>query len=437
MADIVDRIKAEEIRWLKLHVVDPEGFIRGFGINARILSERPIKEGFESSTLSLAYGKEREELIAVPIENTYALIPWEDRSARLLAYITTKDGAAYSKDPYHALKRALAGLDALGYSFRASQRIEFYLTDNITVDRTGVKRGPSATVDGREMPWNPTARFVENRSSVTVPFDMYGILREQIGDVLNIYFATPANNNGHSVGVGQQYIEIGVGVGEQVAFDFINTRFAAKMVAMLNGAYATFMPYPIKGEKPSFWELNIEVWKGKERDDDATLYFIGGILEHLESLALFTNPTTNSYKGLRFYPKYHVASPYSSSAVWVKDRKGKNVITLTFPDSSANPYLALAAIIGAGIDGIKKKLAPEVVEDNPAKMGSKERARAHIKEMPSSLGEAIKALNSDNNYLKGILTPELLAIYLEKKLIDERENATSPTHYELMKYGEL
>ncbi len=434
MADIVDRIKGDEIRWLKLHVVDVEGYLRSMTLNARILSEQPLKKGFPAPSIAEAFGR-GGDVIAFPMEETYALLPWEERSARMLAHLGHPNGEAYAKDPYHAFVRALEGLEALGLSLKAEQRLEFYFFDNIAVDREHLLGG--VALDGRELPWSGTNRYIEDRTAAAVPFDMYSILREQIGDVLNLYFSTPVVENGHGKGAGQQYLRIGIGEGKAVAFDFINAKFVAKMVGMLNGSLATFMPYPLRGQAPSRWQLDVSLWKGKEEDEESLLYFIGGVVDHLESLAVFTNPTTNSYRALKASPKFGVVSTHRSGAVWVREKHGKRTVTLTFPDTAVNPYIALAAVIGAGIDGIRKKTAPEIIEEDPAKMTSRERQRAHIGEMPSSIGEAVKALNSDSSYLKGIFSAELLASYLERKLMDEREDRLTPTTYEWAKYSEL
>jgi len=435
MADVIDRIKGDNIRWVKFHVLDPEGYVKSVSFSSAVLSEQPLRKGFITRELAQAFGEEGA-LLLFPIEETYAILPWEERGARMLAYLGRPQGGGFPKDPYHAMKRALEGLEAVGYSIRVKQRLEFYVFDNITVDKD-TRRPPAVGVDGRELPWNPTSRYVESYHSAAVPFDMYSIMREQMGDVLNLYFSTPVIRNGHGAGPGQQYLTIGVGEGMRAMFDAVNARFVVKMVAMLNGSLATFLPYPLKGEAPSGWELEVSLWKGKEEDEDAALYFVGGILEHIESLTLFTNPSPNSFKRLKVDPRYNVASPYASSAVQIREEENRSVITLTFPDGTANPYMAMGAVVGAGIDGIKKKAAPEVIEVNPKAMTSRERARAKIKELPTSLSEAIRALNSDNAYLKGIFSAELLALYLERKVRDERENSTSPTHYEWLKYGDL
>ena len=172
-------------------------------------------------------------------------------------------------------------------------------------------------------------------------------------------------------------------------------------------------------------------------------YFIGGLLEHASAISVFTNPNANSYKRLAADPHYIAWGKRNSSAVVRieneirNDRKGKKII-FNLADSSANPYLAYGIIAAAGLDGIKNKLDPgNPVDSNLDDMDEDEMRKAGVKFLPSNVLEAISALESDNKFLKGILSSDILESYLENKIDEHKEQGLRPTAYEFEKYFNL
>jgi len=206
---------------------------------------------------------------------------------------------------------------------------------------------------------------------------------------------------------------------------------------------------PIPSEKGSGLELEIAA-KGEKDENvfydkkaglsDNARYFIGGILEHMKAIMLFTNPTTNSYK--RFYedPKYiSWGNADKSNAIFV-DTSAKDMrIVATFPDPMLNPFIAYSVIVAAGLDGVKKKTEPkmEMLTERPSALGSKERQKLKVEEFPRELMTAIEAMENDVEFVKGVITPELLVDYLEQKIKEQRMGSMIPNSYEFDQYFHL
>jgi glutamine synthetase len=218
-------------------------------------------------------------------------------------------------------------------------------------------------------------------------------------------------------------------------------------VAQAYGKSATFMPKPIAGDNGTGMHCNMSIWKdgkplfaGDKYADlsDEALYFIGGILKHAKSLNAFTNPSTNSYK--RLIPGFEapVLRAYSarnrSGCVripWTESPKAKRV-EARFPDPSANPYLCFAALLMAGLDGIKNKTHPgEAMDKNLYDLPAEE--LADIPTVCGSLREAMEELQSDHDYLLAgdVFTKDQIDGYIELKMeeIETYEHTPHPVEF--------
>ncbi len=452
--DVIEKMRSANIGWLHLQFVDILGIQREYTVNAMDVSEVNFSNGFPALEASDVFEYPYVEgLRLMPIVDTYAQIPWEDRGARFLTTLSTVDGL-YMKDPSYALERAIKNAKAMGISdIKVANGVEFYIFDSVAVDKMSDERGPSVMIESREGRWNPVNRYIEDRSLSSVPYDAYGLMRQQMADVLALYFNATVESHFHSLGsTGQQRINIAPASLPKAVYDLISLKYVVKTTAMINGNVATFMPLPIFKERGNSLELSFSLWKGSknlfyDESDDLKLsenarYFIGGILEHIEALSIFTNATTNSYKRLASDPKYGAwSSVDKSSAVYVSPHisgQDEAYITLTFPDPASNPYLIYSAILSAGLDGIKSKIEPpDILDESPNLMTSREKKKYKVKSLPSSVMDAVHALNSDNGFIKGIIPPELLAVYLEAKMTEHKENEVRPTSYEFFKYLDL
>jgi glutamine synthetase len=221
-------------------------------------------------------------------------------------------------------------------------------------------------------------------------------------------------------------------------------------VAQAYGRTATFMPKPYYGDNGSGMHVNMSIWKGgkpvfagdKYADlSDQALWFIGGLLKHAKTINAFTNPTTNSYK--RLIPGFEapVLLAYSSRnrsascrIPYVASPKGKRV-EVRFPDPSANPYLAYAAMLMAGLDGIENKIHP----GDPMDKNLYDLPPEELKEVPTvcgSLRDAIGALEADHAFLKkgDVFSDDLLSSYLELKWEEVYDFEHTPHPVEFKRY---
>ena len=226
------------------------------------------------------------------------------------------------------------------------------------------------------------------------------------------------------------------------------------MVAYKHGMVVTFMPKPIAGDNGSGMHTHVSIWEGDKNlfydpnDDYAELsqfarYFIGGLIEHGRALSAIVSPTTNSYRRLvpgYEAPVYLAWSRANRSAairvpVYHKGARASKRIEYRPPDPTANPYLAVAAIIMAGLDGVRRKIDPgDPVDENIYHMTPERRRQLGIKSLPGSLEEALDELESDNEFLKPVFTREAIEKYIELKREEVMKERLQPSPIEFLMY---
>jgi glutamine synthetase len=232
-------------------------------------------------------------------------------------------------------------------------------------------------------------------------------------------------------------------------------KYVVKNVAYRNGKSATFMPKPIYGDNGSGMHTHMSLWKngntlfaGEKYAglSDEALYFIGGIIKHAPALCAFTNPTTNSYR--RLVPGYEapikLAYSYKNRSAAIRipnsgDNPKAKRIEFRTPDATANVYLAFAALLMAGIDGIENKIEPGEPLDKDI-YGLPPQEAEGIKSVPSSLGESLESLDKDRGFLqKGeVFDDDLLNAWLNTKWENEvRALQLRPTPYEFELYYDV
>jgi glutamine synthetase len=453
--DVLDRLSSSGIKWLYLEFADVLGYSHYVGVPAYGLSEEELEKGFSRSDVASVFN-DREELFLKPDHDTFAFIPWMDSASRMICNIYTRKEEFYLKDPRYILQRAVKNASAAGFEVKIGSEVEFYFFDGVAVDKVTPERGPSVMLDTREAKWNPSPMVSWDKASLlSAPFDTYHILRTEILNVMNDNFHIPVESHGHGEGpTGQQFASLPPFPLVESADALITFKNAVKNISIMSNVFATFMPVPVFKEPGNSLRVNISLWQEEknvfydEKEEYANIssaarYFIGGLLEHAAALCVFTNPSTNSYKRLSASPKYIMWSAKNKSAVaYVPVRHGESEerkrITFTLPDPLANPYLAYAAIVAAGLDGIKKKIDPgDPVDADVSTMLSRDRRKLGIKELPANLMEAIAFLEADNEFLKGTFSSDIITDYLENKIREHRENESRPTSYEFQKYFNL
>jgi glutamine synthetase len=351
---------------------------------------------FDGSSIRGFKRIEQSDMYFLPDPATYALLPWRgngDRNtARLICDVADPDGQPFAGDPRSNLKRVLKQAEDMGYTMQVGPEAEFFL---FRLDGDG-----NPTVDPHD-----AATYFD-----VAPMDKGEDCRRDIELTLQqMDFHLEAAH--HEVAIGQHEIDFRHGDALSTADNLITFRMVVKVIAAQHGMHATFMAKPLHGENGSGMHVNQSLSRGDENafldeSDDLKLStdaysYIAGILKHLPAITAVANPTVNSYKRLLpgyEAPVYIAWSPGNrSAAIRVPAKRGRSTrIELRTPDPTANPYLALACMLQAGLDGITKGLTPpEPVNRNIYDLSEAESAELGISSLPHDLPGALNALEQD------------------------------------------
>jgi len=371
----------------------------------------------------------------------------------------------YSRDPRNVAAKAERYLSVCGIADQAwfGPEPEFYIFDDIRFDQ-GSNHG-FYRIDSREGFWNTgkdegpnlgyKPRFKEGYFPVP-PTDSLHNLRAKMCKVMT-EVGIPVLLHHHEVATAGQ-CEIGVRVNTLVKTSDIlmKYKYVVKNVALAHGKTVTFMPKPLFMDNGSGMHVHQSLWRaGRNLFYDPAgygglskmaIHYVGGLLHHAPSLLAFTSPTTNSYR--RLVPGYEapinlVYSQRNRSAcvripMYSQSEKAKR-IEFRPPDCSCNPYLALAAMLMAGLDGIEKEIEPPAPIDHDIFEMSPEERR-HIRPTPGSLYESLNNLGKDHDYLLkgGVFTGDLLDVWIEyKRKREEDQIRLRPHPYEFALYYDI
>jgi glutamine synthetase len=374
-----------------------------------------------------------------PDPETFAILPWRSdetgSSARLICdVIDTSTGEPFTGDPRYVLKQALARAEEMGYEVNAAPEPEFFLFEE---DEDG--RATTNTADqGGYFDVAPKDLASDVRRDI-----IYGL--ESMG------FEMEASH--HEVAQGQHEINFEYDDALTTADNVATFRMVVRAIAAEHDLHATFMPKPIPRINGSGMHTHISLFTedgenafhdaADEFDLSETAHsFLAGILEHAPALAAVTNPTVNSYKRLvpgYEAPVYVAWSDRNRSALIRKPAArvpAASRIEARFPDPSCNPYLALAALIHAGLDGIEQGLdAPDPIRENIYEFDEAKREEYGITTLPSNLGEALDALEADE-VVQSALGPHVTEKFIEAKTHEYDEFRIDVSQWELDQYLE-
>ncbi len=454
--ELIDKIKSSGVRWVDLQFTDLLGYLRHVTVSTEVLTPEAVREGLgklDGSSVKGFTGIEESDLVLKPVEGTFAKIPWMEGLARIICNVYFR-GSRFSRDPRHVAEKLDEALASQGLRPLVSAELEFYIFDKVSVSVEPWRQ--YFEILSSEAPWNSAAftnRTKDGYYSV-YPKDRFEDLKIEIGDTLSKHFGISVEVTHHEVGAASQHEVNFKGGNSTWEADAIQTvKFVVRALAFRRGYIATFMPKPIYGDNGSGMHVHVSLWRGSENlfydenDHYAHLseyarYFIGGLLEHARALSAIVSPTVNSYK--RLVPGYEApvylvwSKGNRSAAVRVpayKASRGSARIEYRPPDPSANPYLALPAIILAGLDGVKKKISPgDPLDENVYKLTPEKRRALGVRELPRSLDEALDELESDNEWLKPIFPSDLIETYIELKREEARAITSHPTPVELQYY---
>jgi len=437
MEEILKRLKQDSVKFVNFQFTAIEGSIRQL-INPVRGVEDMLERGLGFDGSSCNYVPVNEsDLILKPDLSTYRVLPWgsaENRTARFICDVYTGDGAkALPSDPRGVLKKAVQDMKAgfgPGWEFVLAPEIEFFLLDK--------------DENGDFIPHDRASYFS------IAPYDKGAEFRKDISRHF-LTEATPTEKNHHEVPNGKHEITFAHGDALTVADNTMTYRQVVKYFAAEKGLVASFMPKPFQWTYGCGMHVHLNLRDANTGTNlfsdqsaeyflsETALHFIAGLLHHAKGLAGITNPTVNSYKRLvpgweaPVYICWGMGNRSSLLRIPVTGPKAVRVETRN-PDSSCNPYLAYAALLIAGLDGIKNKMIPPpVANDNIYALTDDQKKQRGIEELPGNLKEALAALAQDQVLIQG-LGEKLAQPFLALKRKEVREFETTVHPWELTKY---
>ncbi|MGL5259460.1 MAG: type I glutamate--ammonia ligase [Lachnospiraceae bacterium] len=413
--EIFERVREEDVEFIRLQFTDVYGNLKNVAITANQL-ERALNNEcmFDVSSIRGFYNREESDMYLYPDLSTFAIFPWrpqQGKVARLICDVYRPNKQPFMGDPRQVLKKVVNEAKEMGYTFHVGPECEFFL---FNTDEFGL----------------PTTQTHEKAGYFDCgPVDLGENARRDIVFTLeDMGFSVERSH--HEVAPAQHEVDFKYDEALVTADNIMTFRLAVKTVAKRHGLHATFMPKPKQEINGSGMHLNMSLHKGEINvfsdpsnvyglSEDA-YYFIGGIMEHIKAITLVTNPLVNSYK--RLVPGYEAPVDIAWSAsnrsplLRIPFKKDENTrVELRSPDPSANPYLALAVCLKAGLEGIRNKtMPPESINDDLSALSQKEKTNMGIDTLPSTLRDAIYEFEKDP-LMKEIFGVDLYDSYLELK----------------------
>ena len=434
--DIFRMVEEEDVEFIRLQFTDMFGMLKNVAITAgqleKALNNRCV---FDGSAIEGFVREEETDMYLHPDLDTFTIFPWrpqQGKVARLVCDVYGPDGTPFEGDPRYILKKVLKEAEDLGFYFNVGPECEFFLfhTDE----------------EGR-----PTTKTHEMAGYFDVaPIDLAENVRRDI--VLNLEeMGFEIESSHHEIAPAQHEVDFQYEKGLKAADNILTFKMAVKSIAKQHGLHATFMPKPKAGVNGSGMHINmsLEDKLGKnlfaDTDDKLGLSrlayeFMAGILAHIKSMCLLTNPIVNSYK--RLIPGYdapvYIAwyrATNRGQIVRIPSSRGASTrLELRSPDSAMNPYLALAACLAAGLDGIKNHIElPEPVVQNIYAMDEETIKERGIDHLPETLGEAIDEFEEDV-FLRNVLGDHIFYKYLEAKKEEWNVFRSQVTDWEIGEY---
>ncbi|MBW3590638.1 MAG: type I glutamate--ammonia ligase [Actinobacteria bacterium] len=465
---VLDLVQKAGIEMVDIRFCDVPGLMHHFSMTPEGLTEETFEEGFgfDGSSIRGFQKIHESDMILFPDPSTAFLDPFL-KTPTLVINCFIGDpvtGESYSRDPRFVAKKAedyLASSGIATHSFWGPEA-EFYMFDDVRFDQT--QNSGYYFLDSVEGIWNSGAEIEGGNKGYkprhkegyfpVPPMDQYQDLRSEM--VLNLRkVGINVEVHHHEVGTaGQSEIDLGYGPLLKMADALMLYKYVVKSTAMAHGKSVTFMPKPIFQDNGSGMHVHQSLWNdseplfyGEEYANLSTmaLHYIGGILKHAPALLAFCAPTTNSYK--RLVPGFEapvnlVYSQRNRSAavripLYSKSPKSKR-IEFRCPDPSCNPYFAFAAMLMAGLDGIKNGIEP--IEPVNRDMFEHDEGGAGVPMVPSTLEGALDALEEDHDFLLtgGVFTEDLIETWLEYKRDNEVQALnTRPHPYEFHMYYDI
>lgn len=433
--DILKLAKERDVRYVRLQFTDLLGIIKNVEIPADQLPKAlENKIMFDGSSIEGFVRIEESDMYLVPDRSTWLVFPWDStqgKVARLICDVHLPDGEAFAGDPRVVLQRVLQEARDMGFStFNVGPEPEFFL---FKLDERG----------------HPTQEVNDEGGYFDLaPLDLGENCRREIVLTLEeMGFEIEASH--HEVAPGQHEIDFKYADAIEAADNISTFRLVVKTVARQYGLHATFMPKPVYGINGSGMHCHLSLFREgqnafyDEMDElglsETARHFLAGVLRHARGFTAICNPTVNSYK--RLVPGFEAPNYVAWSAknrsplVRIPAARGMSTrIEVRSPDPSGNPYLAIAVMLAAGLDGIRqRRVLPAPVNRNIYVMSEQEKEAAGIQVLPENLGKAIDELIADTVLLEA-LGEHVARNFVEAKRIEWKMYHTQVTEWEREQY---
>jgi glutamine synthetase len=437
--EVLKIVADQGVKFIDMQFTDLPGIVKAVTIPASKLEEALDQNvWFDGSSIEGFTRIFESDMYLQPDPDTLAIVPWSvgtgRETARLICDVYMPDGSMYAGAPRTILKRQLERAAERGFTYNVGPELEFFLfrKENHVI---------------RPLPHDRGGYFDQSTDLATaIRQEMTTVLQQLNIDVEALH---------HEVAEGQHEIDFRYSDALTVADNAVTLKYAVKAVAHRHDLHATFMPKPIAGINGSGMHVHQSLFRdgenvfydaqGKYHLSDTARYFIGGQLHHARAMAAILSPIVNSYK--RLVPGYE-APVYISWATtnrsaliriprYTPGRESSTRCELRCADPAANPYLAFAVMLAAGLDGIAKRIEPpEPLEENVFELTEMDLKLREVTTLPASLREALDELEADP-VISGALGEVALEAYTAAKRTEWREYSASVSDWELERYLEI
>ncbi|BCM82488.1 glutamine synthetase [Methylobacterium indicum] len=464
--DVLKEIKENDVKYVDFRFTDPRGKWQHVTFDVSLVDEDIFAEGtmFDGSSIAGWKAINESDMLLMPDPATACMDPFFSASTMSIVcdVLEPMTGEPYGRDPRGIAKKAEAFVKAsgIGDTIFVGPEAEFFVFDDVRFSADPYNTG--FKLDSVELPINGQTEYEGGNLGHRVqikggyfPVPPQDSAQDMRGEMLAAMQSMGVKVEKHHHEVASAQHELGMKfdtltlMGDQMQI----YKYCIHNVAQSYGKTATFMPKPVYGDNGSGMHVHQSIWKdgkpvfaGNKYADlsQECLWYIGGIIKHAKALNAFTNPSTNSYK--RLVPGYEAPVLLAYSArnrsascriPWTTSPKAKRV-EVRFPDPMANPYLAFAAMLMAGIDGINNKIDPGPAMDKDLY----DLPPAELKEIPTvcgSLREALASLDADREFLKagGVFSDDFIDSFIELKMTEVMRYEMTPHPIEFVNYYSL
>ncbi|MBU0662777.1 type I glutamate--ammonia ligase [Candidatus Micrarchaeota archaeon] len=439
--DLHTRAEKDGAKLIELHFTDIMGAVKSITIPVHRLKDA-LEKGvwFDGSSIEGFCRIHESDLYLKPDESTYAMLPWKQGVARIICDVYSPNREPFNSDPRFVLRNACEKAGEIGYTYKAGPELEFYIF-------AGADNGNGAAKNLSPVPHDFAKYFDAS------PKDLASdVRRDAVYALEKCGLEVEAAH--HECGPGQHEIDFKYAEAVKAADNAITLKYIVKSIAQGYGLRASFMPKPAAGIAGSGMHVHQSLWDKGDKNafydandkyglSEIAKQFIAGQLCHAKALSAIISPTVNSYKRLGEHeaPSLISWARTNRSALiripaQTKGREGSVRAEIRSPDPSANPYLAFAAMLKAGLDGIENEMElQEPVEEDLYGFSDEKLAELNIGRLPSKLPEAIYELQKDK-VIFDVLGKELKEKYVDAKMREWRAYHREISEWEVRNYLE-